>query len=253
MTKKIQAVVVDDEPLARDSVCLLLDKQPDIEVVASLGNGKEAITFLHQHEVKLLFLDIQMPQMSGFEVLANLPVDRLPHTIFITAYDQFALKAFEVNAIDYLLKPYSDQRFYKAVDRAKTWIYDHENQTNVPDLINHYLINQQFPKRLAVKERDQVIILKTEEIQWFKGAGAYVEVGTAHRNYLIYDSLKQLEVLLNPGDFIRIHKSTIINANYIQKLEPYFNGEYFITLFSGVQFKLSRNYKDRLKHIAHGF
>lgn len=252
MTKAIQALVVDDEPLARDSVCLLLEQDTDIELVAAVGSGADAIKYLHQEQIDLLFLDIQMPQINGFEVLANLPTNYSPHTIFITAYDQFALKAFEVNAIDYLLKPYSDQRFEQAVSRAKTLLEEGKQGNENADFLAHHFANKHYPTRLAVKERDQVLIVQVADICWFKGAGAYVEVGTSDKKYLIHDSLKQLEQLLNPSDFIRIHKSTIINANMIQKLEPYFNGEYFITLVTGEQVKLSRNYKDRLSAIAHG-
>ena len=191
-----------------------------------------------------------MPKMNGFEVLESIPSDNMPHVIFTTAYDEFALKAFEYNTVDYLLKPYSDDRFYRALEKARNVLTSTGvNQSKIEQLIHFYRSRKEYRKRLPVKTKEQILLLEVEDIQWIKAADGYLEIGTHKKTYLTQESLKNLELQLDPKDFVRIHRSTILNLNEIHALEPYFNGEYHVILKDNSKFKLSRNYKTSLEKI----
>ncbi len=247
MKLSIKYLIADDEELARDSIKVLLENDPDLHFMGACKDGQEVLDSIQKQDIDLLFLDIQMPRWNGFEVLEKLPIEKIPYIIFVTAYDEFALKAFEYKSIDYLLKPYSNERFYKAINKAKEIITHSNNfQNPLQDLIQFYQQNQQYRKRLSVKVKDKILILEVKNIDWIKAIEGYLEISIQQKKYLIQDSLKNLEQQLNPANFVRIHRSTIINLEKIHALEPWFNGEYFVILKSKERFKLSRNYKDKL-------
>ena len=250
MNKPIRYMIADDEALARESVQILLSGEEDMVFKGFCKNGEELLHALQSEKIDLLWLDIQMPVLTGFEVLAKMKEDHLPYIIFVTAYDQYALKAFEYNTIDYLLKPYSNERFYKALRKAKEVLGKNEiDHSNVTRLLSYLNKEKKYRKRISVSLKDKIILLEVKDIAWIRSTKGYLEIFAEGKKYLLSESLKNLEQQLNPEDFVRIHRSAIVNIQSIQSLEPWFNGEYNITLKDGEKFKLSRNYKDKLKVI----
>ncbi|MEL6559196.1 MAG: LytTR family DNA-binding domain-containing protein [Bacteroidota bacterium] len=250
MKSPIKYLIADDEALARDSIKILLKDEPELQFVGECASGQEVLDVLKSQEVDLLWLDIQMPQMNGFEVLEKIDFQKIPYIIFVTAYDEFAVKAFEYNTVDYLLKPFSNERFYKALYKAREVISQADpTLASFQEIIQYYKKQQQYRKRLSVKEKDRIILIEVSDIDWIMASDGYLEISVNRKKYLIQDSLKNLEHQLNPEDFVRIHRSTIVNLNRIHALEPWFNGEYYIVLKNDERFKLSRNFKDKITTI----
>lgn len=238
----MHTLIIDDEPLARANVRLLLERVGDATVVGECASGLEALNFLQQQPVDLLFLDIQMPELNGFELLEQLPLSSLPRIVFVTAHDDFALRAFDYSAADYLLKPYTDQRFYQALERARRDL----DLDRLRRLQAYYQEAQPYRQRLAVPHRGRLKLLSVEDILWLKSMENYVEVGTALQRYLLRITLKQLTERLDPARFVRIHRSAVINVQAIDTLESLTNGEYQLTLSDGQHFRLSRTYRESL-------
>ena len=248
-TEKLRVLIVDDEPIAREGVRVQLRKDSDIEIVAECANGLEAVVAIQELQPDLVFLDVQMPGMDGFDVLEALGVERLPAVIFVTAYDRYALKAFEVNAVDYLLKPFDAERFQSAFCRAKAEI----QQTNV-EAINRRLHNlleairpgHKYLERLVVKSSGRIFFLQVSEIDWIEAADNYVNLHLGREAHLIRETLTSLEAKLNPHDFIRVRHSAIVNVSHIKELQPLFKGEYQILLHSGAKLSSSRRYRNKI-------
>ncbi len=255
---EIKAIVVDDEQIARDGVALLLDRDPEIELVARCPNGVEAVEKIRELEPDLLFLDIQMPGMNGFEVLHALEQEKLPVTIFITAYEQYAIKAFEVNAIDYLLKPFDDDRFYQALEKAKENVRKNKNyeiSSKMNDLLTYLEKGQKtsaegkeeaYLTRLFVKNAGQISFIKVMDIDWIESDDYYVNIHVSGKSHLLRETMNNLEKRLDPAQFIRIHRGTIINIDRIKSIEPYHKNEYIVVTHSGQTFNLSRSRKELL-------
>ncbi|HMV99698.1 MAG TPA: LytTR family DNA-binding domain-containing protein [Acidobacteriota bacterium] len=247
--KKIQTVIVDDMPLARQKLVRFLNDDPEIEIVAECGNGLEAIDAIISLKPELVFLDIQMPEVDGFEVLNHIGLDHMPAFIFVTAFDHFALKAFEVNALDYLLKPYDRERFVQALNRAKKQLQRTEPEPQderLLALLKTLNPEQKFLKRLAVKTSGRTIFLMVDEIDWIETAGNYLELHVGKEVHLIRERMNQIESRLDPTRFVRIHRTTIVNLDRIKELQPLFNGDQTVILRNGNQLTLSRTYRDRL-------
>lgn len=244
----IRAIIVDDEPLAREKVQLFAKDESDIEIVDLCRTGQEAIDSYHRFKPDLLFLDIQMTEMNGFDVLQHIQTRPLPGIIFITAYDEFALRAFEFHALDYLLKPYDRERFSKAVAHARESIVSRPQSEVTTEQIKALLDSlKQSPgklDRLIVKTNGRIIFLRIEEIDWMEAAGNYIKLHVGNETHLMRETMNKLEEQLNPQQFIRIHRSTIINIAKIKELQPYFNGEYKVTLHNNTTVILSRGYRD---------
>jgi two-component system LytT family response regulator len=231
----IQALVVDDESLARRNLTVLLRRDPDIGSVAECGSGLEAIEAISKSKPDLVFLDVQMPECGGFDVLELLGSD-LPSTIiFVTAYDEYALRAFEAGALDYLLKPFDDARFRRALNRAK-------------DKLAHYTPLQPQPtQRLVVKSRGQVLFLNVADIDWIEAAGYYACLHVGRDTHVMRRTLLELERDLGDEKFIRVHRSIIVNLDRIHGLELQNGGEYEVVLKSKVRLRLSRRFRRRLQ------
>ncbi len=259
---KIKCIIVDDEPEAREGVAQLLRQDPEVEIVALCANGLQALEVLEEKKPDLLLLDIQMPQVNGFEVLNSLPSQYRLEVIFITAYDEYTLQAFEVHAVDYLLKPFTDERFYKALNFAKVRINQQllEKQHLRLDL----LLKQQsvgnkegslipsvsanhLKSRLAVKAEGRVHLLPYAKILWVEAYDYYIKVHTPERYFLLRDSMKNMEKNLPDDQFARIHKSSIVNLAYVQEVNTNGQHEFEVTLDNGTILKVSRNYKERIK------
>ena len=244
---KIRTLIVDDEPLARQRLRTLLDADPDIDLVGECGNGREALTALEKSRPDLMFLDVQMPVLDGFGVLEALTGRVLPVVIFVTAHDTYALKAFEVHALDYLLKPFDRSRFHAALKRAK----DQVKKDRLPDIDQRLLdLLQDRPRasgRLVVKSAGRVTFVRIEDIDWIEAAGNYVRLHTGKEDHLLRESLSGLEAKLDRARFVRIHRSTIVNVERIRELQPAFHGDYVFILHDGTELALSRSYRDSLK------
>ena len=245
----IRTIIVDDVDLARERIKILL-ADAEIEIVAECANGREAIQAIMSLKPELVFLDIQMPLISGFEVVETIGVEEMPAVIFVTAYDEFALRAFEINAVDYLLKPFDEARLKKAVARARREIQrqtpDGEIEEKLRRLLKEVRTEPKYPKRIPVKSARDTTLLLTGEIEWISAAGHYLELHAGGKTYLIREQLSRLEAKLDPEQFIRIHRSTIVNLDSIKSLHPLFNGDHIIILKNGQKLNSSRTYHEKL-------
>lgn len=253
MDKKIRTVVVDDEPLACKRLEKLLKEDEEIDLLSLCANGKEAIKTINASEPDLVFLDIQMPEINGFEVLQQIEVEKVPLIIFVTAYDEYALKAFDVHALDYLLKPFKKERFYESLDRAKKALQkDNRAQINgnIESLLA-YLDESGDPlTRILVKSSGRYFFLKTSDIDWIESAGNYVRIHSKGENYLIRETMINMEKKLNSDTFFRIHRSTIINVEKVKELEQWFHGDYQVIMYDDQKLTMSRNYKELLEKFS---
>jgi two-component system LytT family response regulator len=240
----MRALIVDDEPLARRGVLLRLKKFKDIEVIGECGDGASAVTKIVTLAPDLVFLDVQMPEMDGFEVLRALPADAVPAVIFLTAYEQHALRAFEVHALDYLVKPIDDERFFETVNRALKL-----GQVQLSNKILHLLSDhsKEYVSRLSVRTGQRIQIVPTEEIEWINASGDYAELHSRGRIYLLRETMNSLQQKLNPALFVRIHRSRIIRGDFIRELRLIDNREYVVKLSDGSEHRSSRTYADELE------
>ncbi|WP_234734754.1 LytR/AlgR family response regulator transcription factor [Tellurirhabdus bombi] len=247
-----RTLIIDDEVAARQVIRALLATTPNVSIVDEAANGTEAVAKILQYRPDLIFLDIQMPRLDGFGVLRQIWADHQPIVVFTTAYDQYALQAFEVNAIDYLLKPFDDIRFQQAMSRALSRLQS-RNQPNIEQMMAQ-LIQEQFPgpkreylQRILVKENGRMFFVNLNEVSYFDADSNYITLHTSTGNYIIYDSLTNLETRLNPVNFTRIHRSYIVNLAFIREIETHFNGDHIVKLESGESLKWTRSYRDNLR------
>ena len=248
--KKIKVLVADDEPLARERLSGLLSQEPDIEMVGQARDGEEAVTAIHDDSPDLVFLDVQMPQMNGFDVIDAVGSDKMPLVIFVTAYDQHALKAFQVRALDYLLKPFDRERFTDALGRARKQLERDENGDlgkRLLALVKDLRRDQPKSDRLVVKSGGRLFFLRTDEIDWVEAAGNYVRLHVGPGSHLLRETMNAIEGRLDPEKFFRIHRSRIVNMERIQELQPWLNGEYAVLLRTGTRLTLSRGYREKLQ------
>lgn len=253
-SKKIRTVIVDDEALGRDRIRSLLDMQPDVEIIAVCNDGAMAVEAIDRVRPDLVFLDVQMPGMDGFEVVENLEPTRLPAIVFVTAHDGHAIRAFEVHALDFLLKPFDHTRFDKALERARIQISRSPAKAPIIDsrivsLLEELHEERKYQERLIVKSSGRVFFVRTEEIDWVEASGNYVKVHTKNDAHLLRESMKNMEAKLDPKSFVRIHRSAIVNLDRIKELEPWFHGEYIVIMRDGTRLTASRVFSDRLSSL----
>lgn len=245
----IRVLLVDDESLAREMLREMLQADPQVTIVGESCNGHEALEAIRTHSPDLIFLDVQMPELGGFEVLEALGKD-IPRVIFVTAYDQYAVRAFEVHALDYLLKPFDQERFDISWQRARSQILrDRDGGTDqrILALLEEMKAGNKYLERLVIKASGRIYFLETSEIDWIEAEGNYVSVHCAKKSHLLRETISSLEAQLDPKKFLRIHRSSIVRIDRIQELQPWFHGEYRIILQNGTQLTLSRNYRDKLQ------
>jgi len=248
----IRAAIVDDEPLARRRIRNLLRGEPDVEVIAECANGKEAIDSLEESPPDLLFLDIQMPEIDGFDVLQAIGVGRVPAVIFVTAYDQFALRAFEAHALDYLLKPFDDERFEAALQRARERVRQQQRgdlDRRLQSLLENVRGDHGYLRRLVVPTGHRNVFIRTEQIDWIEADRNYIRLHVGGRAYLMRENLSRITSALDPATFCRIHRSTIVNIDRIQAVESLFRGEYVVVLHDGTKLTSGRSYRANLHAI----
>lgn len=249
---KIRALIVDDEPLARERLASLLAGEADVEVVGQCANGVEALAGIQEKTPDLVFLDVQMPELDGFGVLAALEGERRPAVIFVTAHDRFALKAFEVHAIDYLLKPFDRERFKKALDRAREQLKrtdSGEMEQKMTALLASLKTEPKQLDRIPVKSSGRVVLVKTSDIDWIEAADNYVNLHAGKEAHLHRETMTALEQKLPAAKFLRISRSVMVNVDRIKELQPMFHGDYTVILQNGTKLTASRGYRDALNQL----
>jgi two-component system LytT family response regulator len=247
---RIRTLIVDDEPLAREWVRNGLQDEPDIDVVAECGDGFEAVRAVTELKPDLMLLDVQMPGLDGFGVLASLEAQDLPAVIFVTAFDRYALKAFEAHAVDYLMKPFSSERLHDAVERARAQI-DRSSERDLKAALHALLEDIQreraYPDWLLIKKEDRSVFLRVADIDWIESSRNNVRLHVGKEIYVFHETTTGIESKLDPKKFFRIHRSTIVNIEKIREMHPWFNGDYAVTLKDGTKLTLSSTYRERLK------
>ena len=270
----IRAIIVDDEPLARQGLRIRLSSFPHIDVIAEAGSGREAVELIVNEKPDLVFLDIQMPGLSGFDVLRLIreKADQMPAVVFVTAYDHYAIRAFEVRALDYLLKPVDEERLAVAIERISGELRTErgtEYQQRLVQLVADItggdveeILQQlaegkspsidQYPEHIAIKDSGEITRVAINSIEWIDAAGDYMCIHAANQTHILRRTMKELEQELNPRLFQRIHRSAIVNLAQVEKLCSRQNGEYHLILQNGQELKVSRSYKDRIKQLVLG-
>ncbi len=241
----IQALIVDDEPLARERIALMLENESDIKIVGQCGDGKSAARAIKSKAPDLVFLDIQLPEMDGFEIIESIPANRLPLIVFVTAYDQFALKAFKVHAVDYLLKPVEGERLAEALDHARSQMHlrDPSRHARLVELLRDLDSHRGRTNRIVLKSEGEVLCLKPSEIDWVESAGNYVCFHVGASTHIFRETMNQVEERLRQHNFLRIHRSAIVNFDRVKKLKPLLYGDYTAELRDGTKLTLSRAYR----------
>lgn len=245
----VRTLLVDDEPLARENLRLRLREESGFEIVGECANGPEAIAAIRKLRPDLLFLDIQMPGMNGFEVIDRISPEDLPVVIFVTAYDRYALDAFRVHALDYLLKPVEDERFADALRIARERIAEGRRGGEGEQLFQVPNGQARFLDRLVIKARGRVFFLRTEQLDWIEADGDYSRLHAGDRSYLLRRTMNELESRLDPAAFVRVNRSAIVPLDRIEELTPESRGEYLVRLAGGIEVKLTRAYRDKLEGV----
>ena len=263
---KIKTLVVDDEPLARRNLRVLLEADPEVELVGEASGGAEALALISEHSPDLVFLDVQMPELDGFGVLERLEAEKLPVVIFVTAFDKYALKAFDFHALDYLLKPFDDSRFEKALARAKQQLAQRELKNLSRRLIS--LLEDRgggpravedaaapadkparYQTRFLIKSAGRVSFIRADEIDWIEAEDYYVKLHVKGRGHLLRETMNDIEARLDPEVFVRTHRSSIVNLERVRELQQLFGGDYAVVLHDGTQLKLSRARRERVESL----
>ncbi len=255
----IRALIVDDEPLARQRIRDLLEEEPDVRVIGECGDGEEAVADIEAHRPDLVFLDIQMPEMTGLEVLESLEMEPLPAVVFVTAYDEFALRAFDAHALDYLMKPFHRTRFRVALDRARALIAgrrarqeDDRLEERIRAVLSELNPRQRYLERLVVRNGTRIQFIRTQTVDWVEADGNYARLHVGGRSYLVRETMSHLEGRLDPADFVRIHRSTIVNTHRIREIQPMAKGDYVLILEDGTKLNSSQSYRDNLQALIRG-
>ena len=243
---KIRTLVVDDEPIARARVVSLLKEEADIEVIGECANGQQAMSAIESTSPDLLFLDIQMPEVNGLDLARTIQSTGTPAVVFVTAYDEYALRAFEVHALDFLLKPFSAERFRSALGHAREQVSQRRKGASTPKPADAERRIAR-PNRLMIKSGGRIHFVRMADIDWCEAQGNYVRVHVGTQEHLVRDTMSHLESELDPQQFVRIHRSTIVNVDRIQEMQSSFNGEYVVLLRTGTRLTLSRGYREILQ------
>jgi two-component system LytT family response regulator len=252
---KARTLIVDDEQLARERLRQLLAGQPEIELVGECVDGREAVAAIKKQSPDLVFLDIQMPELDGFAVLEAINVEPMPVIVFVTAHDKFALRAFEVHALDYLLKPFDRERFESALRRALEQVKHRGDATRSQAqaaVLTEIPTSTKPVERLAIKSGGRIIVVKTGDIAWIQSAHNYVEIHEDGQSHLLRETISAIEARLPPDKFVRISRSVIVNLDRVKEMEPLFHGEYMVRLQNGQRLTLSRRYRHKLPQLGLG-
>jgi two-component system, LytTR family, response regulator len=248
----LRALVVDDEALARKALLRLLKNESDISVVGQCGDGEAAVESIQRLRPDLVFLDVQMPEMDGFRVVETVGPEQMPVTIFVTAFDRYALRAFDANAVDYLLKPFAPDRLARALERARdrcTGRQDRDAAQRLFSLLERSHFQTDYVQRLTVSVRGRILFVSVAEIDWIEAEGNYARLHAARRVYDLRETLQVLMEKLDPRDFVRIHRSTIVNIHRVREVQPWFQGSHVVLLESGEELRMSRYQRDAVERL----
>ena len=245
--KSLRVLIIDDEPPARKKLITLLRGEPDVEIAGQASNGIEAVAAIEEHQPDVIFLDIQMPGMNGFEVLDAVEPDNFPLVVFVTAYDQHAVKAFEVHAADYLLKPFDRSRLQACLARLRG---ERRSVNAQLEPVLSELRSRDYLSRVIVKSRGRIVFLKMDEVDWIETSANYVELHTGKQSFLLRQTLSALESRLDPKHFARVHRTTIVNIDRIQELQPWSHSDFNVLLKDGTKLRMSRRYRQNLGGIS---
>lgn len=245
----LRALLVDDEMVARRRMRRVLEREPDVTIAAECADGAEALQEITKEAPDLVFLDVQMPELDGFEVIRRLPDDRLPCVIFVTAYDRYAMQAFDVHAIDYLLKPFSASRFQLALDRARERIRSRQADTGLVELIASIRRRSPYLSRLSVKTGGRIVLVDLRTVDWIEAADNYVRLHCGNREHVVRETLGSLERQLDPDCFVRIHRSVVVRIDQIREFHPATHGDMDVVLHDGTQLTMSRTWRARARHL----
>ena len=248
----LRALVIDDEPLARKALLRLLKNEPDISVIGQCGDGEQAVETIRRANPDLVFLDVQMPEMDGFHVVQAIGVDQMPVTIFVTAYDKYAIEAFDANAVDYLLKPFAPDRLARAVRRARARCLgrqDKEAAQRLFSLLDRTRSQTDYAQRLAVSVRGRILFVPVADIDWISAEGNYATLHVSRKTYDVRETMQALMDKLDPRDFVRIHRSTIVNLHRIAEIRPWFQGSHIVLLQSGEELRMSRYQREAVERL----
>ena len=258
---QIRTLIVDDEPEARLGLRALLERDEQIQLLGECANGIEAVDQIQSHQPDLVLLDVQMPGLNGFGVLQRLDMAPPPVVIFVTAYDQYSIKAFEVHAVDYLLKPFTNRRFHEAIDQAKQKIRSQKDLSRLTERMNALLARfendppraadptTEYLHRIAVKEGDRITFLNVETIDWIEAADNYICLHVGTKSYLLRSKLGDIEKQLDPNQFLRIHRSRIVNIDRIREMQPMGSGDCIVVLKDGTELNSSRTYREQRRRL----
>jgi two-component system LytT family response regulator len=272
MNTRITTIIIDDEALARRGLELRLQHAPDFEVVAQCASARDALPAIRTHKPDLVFLDIQMPGLSGFELLAQIPSESLPLVVFVTAYDQFAIRAFDARAVDYLLKPIEDERFDATLEKVRTHVRTRDaiqhrdrlfgligeitgcGKVALEELLEHgrAAIAPTHAEILPIRQGREIVRVPIASIEWIDAAGDYMCIHASGQTHILRGTMKELEDILDPSLFQRVHRSTIVNLRRVKSLRAHMNGEYFLTLEGAHELKMSRTYRDKVEYFLKG-
>jgi two-component system, LytTR family, response regulator len=249
-TSRTRVLIVDDEPLARERLRTLLQEEPGFEVVGEAGDGTTGAESILALQPDLVFLDVQMPGADGFDVIDAVGAEKMPFVVFVTAYDRYALRAFDVHALDYLLKPFDRERFKQALARARQQLDRNGNgemERRLAAIVSDLKPAKAKTDRFVVKSGGRIFFVRTGEIDWIEAAGNYVKLHVGNDSHLIRETMNAVEGKLSPDLFVRIHRCHIVNIEQVRELQPWFNGEYVVFLKNGTRLTLSRGYRERLQ------
>jgi two-component system LytT family response regulator len=243
---KINTLIVDDEPLARERIRTLLESENDIRIAAECGNGNDALRRIQEEQIDLMFLDIQMPELDGIRLMERIPQEKVPFVIFTTAFDSFAVKAFELNAIDYLLKPFTKKRFLESLGRIRNKFGSGDNDLFLSQMLNtirSVMDRQQFPEKIVVKADGKVRFIPASEILWIESEANYLRIHTSGGSYMIRDTMTNFSKKIDPAKFLRIHRTVIANTVHIKELQPWLSDELIALLHNGTKLPIGRTYR----------
>lgn len=246
----IKTILVDDEEHARDRLSYMLRELDEVALVGVCKNGLEAIEAIEEHQPELLFLDIEMPEVNGFDVLNNMDVEKMPVVIFVTAFSEYAVKAFEVNALDYIHKPFDKARLVQAVEKARKSLdsYDEkEMRTKIEQLLKGQTETEQLIERFIIKSGGNIYIIRVNEVLWIEASGNYVNIVTEKKKHLLRSTMSGLKSKLEEDTFFQIHRSTIVNLDHVERVEEWSYGDYKVIMKNGEELKMSRNYKELIQ------
>lgn len=252
----MRALIVDEEAAAREKIRQALCDESDIEIIGECGDDVETLAFIDNHEPDLVFLETRTPKLDGFEVLKKIKPEAVPLVIFITAHQRFAVEAFEIQAIDYLVKPFRRKRLQIAVGRARAQFENRQNgflDKRFRSILHDFVAGKNYPGKIMLKTAKGISFINTSEIEWVEAAGNYVKIHAGKSAHLLRETMNNLEAKLDPDRFLRIHRSSLVNIDRIKELQPLFNGDYIVILRDDTELNLSRNYNDRLQRLFDKF